>query len=40
MFTIPFSSIAAAGAVAGSDAFKSMDDICKENGFATEQYTV
>jgi hypothetical protein len=26
--------------VYGSDTFKSMDQICKENGFNTEQYTV
>ena len=33
MFGVPFGSLAAAGAAVGSDAFKSMDDICKENGF-------
>ena len=40
MFGIPFSTLATTGAIYGSDAFKSMDDICKENGFATESYTV
>ena len=40
MFGIPFSALATAGAVVGSDAFKSMDEICKENGFASEEYTV
>ena len=33
-------ALSAIQAVYGNDAFKSMDQICKENGFITEQYTV
>ena len=33
-------ALSAIQAVYCNDAFKTMDEICKENGFITEQYTV
>ena len=40
MLGVPFSVFASNGATLGSDAFKTMEEICTENGFLSESYTV
>ena len=40
MLGVPFSVFASSGATLGSDAFKTMEEICTENGFLSESYTV
>ena len=40
MKTVILAALTAIKAVFANDAFKTMDEIAKENGFITEHYTV